>query len=849
MDRSQTLTNRLPVLLAAFAVIFGLLAGPVLPALSPERAAAVGGTVTLEEGVAGCMGVRTTPGSENTTKELVGGTLEPGGTALFRFTFPATVQGNPGQEAWEITDCVFLNDEPFQKYKVTALENDISPVVIEFLLTIPSDVPVGAEFCNYGKTTQTPSDAQASNRKAGPACFIVGGALRIEKVDGSDNPLAGATFTVACDWPNVTDGTFLPDTILSVPTNGTINGGASSETINSTDDGSFSRTVVTGDQGVISVNGPVDTVCTFTETAAPPGYVVPAPPDNAVTLTIDDAGQQLHQFVNVLPPDLTISKTPDSGTVNAGDPISFVITVSNSADPGTGTAVNVVIDDTLPAGFTWTDNKAECDITSNVLHCDVGDLAPGASFSVTLTSPTDEEDCGLVSNPDATAEADNHDEVSDSGQQTVQCPDLTIEKLPDGDTIDAGDPISFSITVHNDGPGSATNVTIDDDLPDGFEWAEDPDQGECAIDASDHLHCDIASLASGADFTVNVTSPTQASDCETFLNTAVADADNHAQISNDGSVTIQCPGLNIAKIAADEEIVAGEPAEFEIVVWNTGPGTATNVTLHDELPGDNLVWSETDDPSDSCDVVNNVLDCDFGDLGVTTMENSTARVTVTAATDGDDCGDLDNTAFADADNSDQINAFASINVRCPTLVIDKAADVEVITKLIDAQGNVISITPDTVTWTLTYTLTNGPVTDAVITEPIPDGLTYIPDSEVPDADFDAGTNTLTWTFPLLEESGSVTFETSVDEDAPSGEILNVATIESNETDEDTGEDSVRIVEEFQGGGSGTPAQSLTNTAMSTSATGGLASLLFAFILMAALGGLAYVNVTAVRRRR
>ncbi|MEX0630650.1 MAG: SpaA isopeptide-forming pilin-related protein [Chloroflexota bacterium] len=270
------------------------------------------------------MGVRTTPGSENTTKELVGGTLEPGGTALFRFTFPAVENGNPGQEEWRITDCVFLNNEPFQKYDVTALENDESPVVIEFVLTIPADTPVGAEYCNYAKTTQTPSDEQGSNRKAGPACFIVGGALRIEKNDASGAPLAGATFTVACDWPNVSEETFLPDTILSAPTNGTITppGGVSTVTIDSTDDGSFTRTVVTGNLGVITVNGPVDTECTFTEIAAPAGYIAPTPPNNTVTLTIDDAGQQTHAFVNVLPstptPTPTLTPTPTPEGTQAG---------------------------------------------------------------------------------------------------------------------------------------------------------------------------------------------------------------------------------------------------------------------------------------------------------------------------------------------------------------------------------------------------------------------------------------------------------------------------------------------------------------------------------------------------
>jgi hypothetical protein len=219
-----SIRNSLIMLIAVVALVFSA-AYLVTPLVSKVLGAV---TVTLEDGIEGCMGVRTTPGSENTTKELVGGTLEPGGTATFRFTFPAEVSGNPGQEEWKITDCVFLNGDPLQKYTVTALANDVSPVIIEFTLTIPADAPIGSEYCNYAKTTETPSDAQASTRKAGPACFIVGGALRVTKVDANGDPLAGATFDVICYWPYVSPGTFRPETILSEPTNVSIDGGGAS---------------------------------------------------------------------------------------------------------------------------------------------------------------------------------------------------------------------------------------------------------------------------------------------------------------------------------------------------------------------------------------------------------------------------------------------------------------------------------------------------------------------------------------------------------------------------------------------------------------------------------------------
>jgi len=323
----MSIRNRLVLLMAVLALVYSA-AYLVTPLVSKVLAAP---TVTLEDGIEGCMGVRTTPGSLNTTKELVGGTLEPGGTADFQFTFPAIAGGNPGQEEWKLTDCVFLDGVAFQKYTVTALENDVSPVVITFTLNIPADAPIGAEYCDYAKTTESPSDAQASNRKAGPACFIIGGALRVTKVDGAGKPLAGATFTVSCNWPDVSAGTFLPDTILSVPTNGSINGGGSTETINSTDDGSFTRTVVTGDEGVISVNGPEATDCTFTETAAPGGYVLPV--DTDCNLVIASGEQGTCEFANELesiPPSESESIPPSAESIPPSESESIAGSVPES---------------------------------------------------------------------------------------------------------------------------------------------------------------------------------------------------------------------------------------------------------------------------------------------------------------------------------------------------------------------------------------------------------------------------------------------------------------------------------------------------------------------------------------
>src|SRR4029079_10838326 len=88
----------------------------------------------------------------------------------------------------------------------------------------------------------------------------------------------------------------------------------------------------------------------------------------------------------VLPANVTISKTADDGSVDAGDPIGFTISWGNS---GAGKATGVVVSDTLPAGgaLDWsieisTGTGSTCAISgaagSQVLTCAVGSI-PGTT--------------------------------------------------------------------------------------------------------------------------------------------------------------------------------------------------------------------------------------------------------------------------------------------------------------------------------------------------------------------------------------------------------------------------------------------------------------------------------------
>jgi hypothetical protein len=193
----------------------------------------------------------------------------------------------------------------------------------------------------------------------------------------------------------------------------------------------------------------------------------------------------------------------------------------------------------------------------------------------------------------------------------------------------------------------------------------------------------------------------------------------------------------------------------------------------------------------------------------------------------------------------------------PTLVIDKTANTASIT-ISGAAGSQVA-TPSSVTWTLNYTLTNGPVTVAFISDPIPTGFEFV--SADNGGTYNSTNRTITWNLGTLNTSGSVSFVTSVNLATISrtGPTVNVATIDSNETPPDTGQDDVGVSVVApplaSTGGPGTTttpgSSALPNTALEIGPLGVMTIplALLAMILLGSLGALGYANVRSVKRRQ
>jgi uncharacterized repeat protein (TIGR01451 family) len=186
---------------------------------------------------------------------------------------------------------------------------------------------------------------------------------------------------------------------------------------------------------------------------------------NNINYNSDGGFEEWKVKVYPVPPDISVAKTPDGGSINAGGNAVFTIVTTNN---GPTTATGVTLTDTLPtspgSGLSWTvggTDAASCSITAGVLNCNFGDVPFPGSKTVTLTSSTTAANCGTINNTgtvSSTNEGPNTANNTDSGSITVNCAAIAILK----ESSKSGNPlVSVAGAVfHVTGPNSyAADVT------------------------------------------------------------------------------------------------------------------------------------------------------------------------------------------------------------------------------------------------------------------------------------------------------------------------------------------------------------------------------------------------------
>ncbi len=209
-----------------------------------------------------------------------------------------------------------------------------------------------------------------------------------------------------------------------------------------------------------------------------------------------------------------------------------------------------------------------------------------------VTATTSAANCGVYNNT-ATFTTTNDGTGTANAQETCQLSNLVLTKTADHESpVNAGDQIGFTVTLHNNGPGTATGAAINDPLPKGtvgtVTWSESPDNPDCSISGapgSQVLACGPKTLASGEEISVHVTATTSAANCGVYNNTATFTTTNDGTGTANAQETCQLSNLVLTKTADHESPVnAGDQIGFTVTLHNNGPGTATGAAINDPLP-------------------------------------------------------------------------------------------------------------------------------------------------------------------------------------------------------------------------------------------------------------------------
>jgi uncharacterized repeat protein (TIGR01451 family) len=335
-------------------------------------------------------------------------------------------------------------------------------------------------------------------------------------------------------------------------------------------------------------------------------------------------------------PDLAIQKTALTPEVVPEGEVRYLITVLNR---GPVRATNVVVTEPVPPDLTSLTVKPSKGTCSDG-ECRLGTLLKGDTVTIEVSGVADRDSGGHVlvnrvrvdaKQPDLNPK-DNDD---DAIVHVTPVADIVVEKTAAAPTLVAGGIAQFLVVVRNDGPSTATNVTLQDIVPPGLEpVGYNPSQGTCADNT-----CSLGTLADGGVAEILVFLRTFAEQAgQTFVNVARAAATefdpNLANNEDDAPITLTSPppveaNLVVTKTADKPIVTVGDVVTFNVTAENQGPGTATNVMLSD---GDNpAVEILSADPSQGTCVLAKPTTCEIGTLAPGARATLVVRARVVAA--------------------------------------------------------------------------------------------------------------------------------------------------------------------------------------------------------------------------
>ncbi len=428
--------------------------------------------------------------------------------------------------------------------------------------------------------------------------------LSLTKTVNNANPDRGSTITLTTTLTNAGPSTATGITVRdAVPSGFTYQSGSASVGTYTNSNGIWTiPSLAAGATATLTMTLIVNTSNTTTFTAevtAANQSDADSTPNNGAPAEDDQASVQ----VTVPTADLSLTLAASSNKPNVGENVTFTITVANS---GPSTAPGVIVSSVLPAGFTFiSSTPSQGNYVSTTGRWTVGTIGVDGTATLQVVARLDNATAKTVNaeviasdrfDPDSTVGNNIATEDDQASVQiTPQRIDLSLAMTANPTRANVGQNVSFTLTMVNAGPDTATGIVVSDAIPQGMTFVSaSPSAG--TYNAANGTWT-VPSLGTGSTATLILVAtydqPTQITNVAEISAVDQFDVDStpgNSATNEDDRASVQITpalaDLSLTQTVSNATPNFGQSVSFTLTLVNGGPDAATGVTVLDLLPAE-----------------------------------------------------------------------------------------------------------------------------------------------------------------------------------------------------------------------------------------------------------------------
>ena len=514
-------------------------------------------------------------------------------------------------------------------------------------------------------------------------------------------------------------------------------------------------------------------------------------PDSSPGNQVGSEDDQSSVSVTAAQIDLELNHLVNPANPNVGEQVTFSITVKND---GPSDATGVTVSDLLPSGLTFIEAIAgQGSYNAATGLWSVGSIGSGSTADLQVVAVVDEilstqVIASVVSadQPDADSTPGNNIAAEDDQVAVALATpiaDLSLTLVANNDRPNVGEQVVYTIDLRNDGPDAATDVQVQDFLPDGLLFISAiPSVGSYdsqsgiweipSVSASSNVSLQITALVQepGRKFNGAELISVDQADPDSNPNNQLPSEDDQSRISIDPPVI----DLSLEKSAAPLRPSVNGELQYTLLLRNDGPDMATGIVVLDRLPESTQFDSATESVGEFDPITGRWT---ISSLAAGASATLVIRTTVLVPGQPENFAEVIQVDQHDSDsvpgNDDLVSGNGNDeDDQAQVTVITASSDLE-LTKLVDDDRPGVG---SNVVFTLQVS-NAGPddASDIVVRDSLPAGMTFV-SSAASDGQFDPASGL--WNIPSLAVGRQATLDLIATVDT-FGERDNVAEITSS----------------------------------------------------------------------